>query len=129
MTDEALTPDHACCSAYGLGIFPMAENRDDAEALFWVDPVRTRGLPAGRDFHISRSLAQAGDLGAADYHVAVNHDFAAVHGRHCADRPEETWINDQTSLRCTATCTRCGHAHSLGDLASGERDDRRACTA
>ena len=39
-----------------MGIFPMAEARDDPE-IHWVDP-RTRGILPLDGFHISRSLAR-----------------------------------------------------------------------
>ena len=41
---------------YSIGIFPMAEHRDDPE-LFWVDP-KFRGVFPLDGFHISRSLAR-----------------------------------------------------------------------
>ena len=49
----ALSPDHLL-NAYAMGIFPMAEGRDDPE-IHWVDP-RRRGILPLDGFHISRSL-------------------------------------------------------------------------
>lgn len=100
-----LTPD-LLLKAYALGVFPMAESRDDPE-VFWVDPRRRGILPLDR-FHISRSLARR--LRRGGFEIAVNRDFAAtVEG--CADRPE-TWIND-TIFALYVALHRRGHAHSL----------------
>jgi len=100
-----LTPD-LLLKAYALGVFPMAESRDDPE-VFWVDPRRRGILPLDR-FHISRSLARR--LRRGGFEIAVNRDFAAtVEG--CADRPE-TWIND-TIFDLYVALHRRGHAHSL----------------
>src|SRR5471032_3058375 len=42
--------------AYALGIFPMAERRDDNE-VYWVDPER-RGILPLESFHLPRRLAR-----------------------------------------------------------------------
>jgi leucyl/phenylalanyl-tRNA--protein transferase len=86
MSGTELTPE-LLLSAYSVGIFPMAEGRNDPE-IFWVDPERRGVLPLD-DFHISRSLAKR--MRRQDYRVTLNQDFAAVVDG-CADRPE-TWIN------------------------------------
>jgi len=105
MERAELTPD-MLLQAYALGVFPMAESRDDPE-VFWVDPRRRGILPLDR-FHISRSLARR--LRRGGFEIAVNRDFAAtVEG--CADRPE-TWIND-TIFDLYLALHRRGHAHSL----------------
>ncbi len=51
-----LTPE-LLLQGYAVGIFPMAEHRDDPE-IFWVDPEH-RGILPLDGFHISRSLARA----------------------------------------------------------------------
>ena len=51
----AVTPE-MLLRAYGLGIFPMAESRDDP-SLFWVDP-DTRGVIPLDAFHLPRRLAR-----------------------------------------------------------------------
>jgi leucyl/phenylalanyl-tRNA---protein transferase len=73
--------------AYMMGIFPMAESRDDP-AMHWVDP-RLRGILPLDAFHISHSLAKRMRKGG--YDVRVDTAFADV-VTACADR-EETWIN------------------------------------
>jgi len=92
--------------AYSVGVFPMAENRNDPE-VFWVDPKR-RGILPLDGFHISRSLARRMRRGG--YEVTINHDFAAVLAA-CADR-EETWINEEIHDRYIEL-HKMGQAHSL----------------
>ena len=92
--------------AYALGVFPMAESREDPE-VFWVDP-RWRGIFPLDDFHISRSLAR--HIRRGRFEVSVNRDFDGTL-RGCADRPE-TWIND-TIFRLYTTLHARGFAHSL----------------
>ncbi|MFA3919653.1 leucyl/phenylalanyl-tRNA--protein transferase [Ruegeria hyattellae] len=91
---------------YSIGIFPMAEHREDPE-IFWVDP-KLRGVFPLDGFHISRSLARR--LRRQDYKITINHAFEAVLDG-CADR-NETWIN--TELRSHyLTLHQRGNAHSL----------------
>jgi leucyl/phenylalanyl-tRNA---protein transferase len=73
--------------AYMMGIFPMAESRDDP-SMHWVDP-RLRGILPLDAFHISTSLAKR--IRKGGYTVRVDTDFAGV-VTACADRTE-TWIN------------------------------------
>lgn len=92
--------------AYAMGVFPMAEGRDDPE-VFWVDP-RLRGIFPLDGFHISRSLART--IRRTPYQVTLNRDFAGtVIG--CAER-EETWINEPI-FSLYEQLHRMGHAHSL----------------
>ena len=84
---ERLTPE-MLIQGYGMGIFPMAESRDDAE-LHWIDPKRRGILPLDQ-FHIPRSLKKA--LRRDDYTIRVNSDFPHVIAQ-CASR-DTTWIND-----------------------------------
>ncbi len=51
-----------------MGIFPMAEHRDDPD-IFWVDP-RLRGVFPIDGFHISRSLARA--MRRTTFTVSIN---------------------------------------------------------
>jgi leucyl/phenylalanyl-tRNA--protein transferase len=111
-----LTPD-LLLHAYSVGVFPMAESRDDPE-VFWVDPKRRGVFPIG-GFRLSRSLAKT--IRKGDYEVRVNHDFAAV-VEGCADR-EETWINPEIRDRYIDLHEQ-GNAHSVeiyhdGDLSGG----------
>ncbi|MFG6582973.1 leucyl/phenylalanyl-tRNA--protein transferase [Sulfitobacter sp. 1A12779] len=100
-----LTPE-ILLHGYSIGIFPMAEHRDDPE-IFWVDP-RRRGVMPLNGFHISRSLARA--IRRSAFHHTINGDFQAVVAG-CADR-EDTWINAEITALYTAL-HRAGYAHSL----------------
>ncbi|RBI82762.1 leucyl/phenylalanyl-tRNA--protein transferase [Rhodosalinus halophilus] len=113
---EGLTPE-LVLRAYSVGLFPMAERRDDEE-VFWVDP-RRRGIIPLHGFRISRSLARR--LRRDDYGVTVDADFEGVIDA-CANR-DETWINAEIRRLYTAL-HKMGHAHSLevwmdGELAGG----------
>ncbi len=111
-----LTPD-LLLHAYSIGVFPMAETRDDPE-IFWVDP-KKRGVFPLDGFHISRSLARR--LRRGGYDIRINSDFAGVLAG-CADR-DETWINRDIRRQYVALHDM-GHAHWLevwqdGVLAGG----------
>ena len=105
MDGGSLTAD-MLLRAYALGVFPMAESREDPE-VFWVDP-RWRGIFPLDAFHISRSLAR--HIRRGGFEISVNRDFDGTL-RGCADRPE-TWIND-TIFRLYTTLHARGFAHSL----------------
>lgn len=101
----SLTPD-ILLHGYSIGIFPMAENRDDPE-IFWVDP-KKRGILPLNDFHISRSLAK--HMRNTDLTVSVDRDFVGVVDG-CADRAD-TWINTEIHSLYLSLHER-GQAHSL----------------
>ena len=91
---------------YSIGIFPMAESRDDPE-VFWVDPTR-RGVFPLDGFHVSRSLARR--IRKSAFTISINRDFSGVVDG-CADR-SETWINNEIYAHYMTLHNR-GHAHSL----------------
>lgn len=100
-----LTPE-LLLHGYSIGIFPMAEHRNDPD-VFWVDP-RRRGVMPLDGFHLSRSLKKA--IRNARYRPAINKDFVGtVEG--CANR-SETWINAEIRRLYAALHAR-GHAHSM----------------
>lgn len=105
MDEPELTPE-LMLKAYAMGIFPMAEARDDPR-VFWVDP-QLRGVIPLAGFHISRSLARS--LRRTDYQIRINTDFQGVLAA-CGDR-DETWIND-TLIALYHDLHHMGHAHSL----------------
>lgn len=112
----ALTPE-LLLHGYAIGIFPMAEHRDDPD-VFWVDPRHRGVLPLDR-FHISRSLGRR--MRRPDVSVTLNADFDRVLDA-CADRPE-TWINGEIASLYRELHRR-KRAHSVevwygGDLAGG----------
>lgn len=92
--------------AYSIGIFPMAEHRDDPE-VFWVDP-KLRGIMPLNGFHISRSLARR--IRRREFSISINKAFSSV-VEGCADRAE-TWINAEI-YQNYMTLHQRGFAHSL----------------
>lgn len=96
--------------AYAIGVFPMAESRDDPR-LFFVDPDKRGVLPLN-EFHISRSLRKT--VRKRHFEVRYDTDFAGVI-QACAektgDRPD-TWINPEIEALYMALYER-GHCHSV----------------
>ena len=100
-----LTPE-LLLHGYSIGIFPMAEHRDDPE-IFWVDP-RRRGVFPLDGFHISRSLSRA--MRRTRFTITTNTAFNDV-VTGCADRAD-TWINAEI-FSLYAQLHTLGHAHAL----------------
>jgi len=100
-----LTPE-LLLHGYSIGVFPMAEHRNDPE-VFWVDPQRRGVLPLDR-FRIARSLARR--MRRGDYRISIDEDFARV-VQGCADRAD-TWISEEISQHYSILHDT-GHAHSL----------------
>ena len=88
MTKGKLDPE-LLLTAYASGVFPMAENKQDA-SVFWVEPERRGVLPLD-GFHISHSMRRFLKKGV--FQVTFDTAFKEVM-EACADR-EETWINGQ----------------------------------
>ena len=105
----ALTPE-TLLRAYAVGLFPMAERRDD-ETLYWIDPEKRGILPIDR-FHLPRRLARK--FRRRPFEVRCDTAFERVM-RECAapadDRPE-TWINDEIIALYTEL-NLMGRAHSV----------------
>ena len=105
----AVTPE-MLLRAYGLGIFPMAESRDDPR-LFWVDP-DMRGVIPLDAFHLPKRLARRVRSGV--FEPRIDSDFSAVIQACAEPRPghPETWINDQIVALYAALFAR-GHVHTV----------------
>ncbi|MGZ0247869.1 MAG: leucyl/phenylalanyl-tRNA--protein transferase, partial [Alphaproteobacteria bacterium] len=73
-----LTPE-ILLRAYAVGLFPMAERRDDP-TLFWIDPEK-RGILPLDGFHVSRRLRRTVRSGL--YEVRCDTVFTDV-VRSCA---------------------------------------------
>ncbi len=104
-----LTPE-LLLNAYAVGIFPMAEHRDDPD-IFWVNPERRGILPLDQ-FHLPRSLART--IRRGTYEIRVNTAFAAVVAG-CAEATEgrpESWINAEIRALYQALFD-LGHAHCV----------------
>ncbi len=96
--------------AYAIGVFPMADHRDEEE-VYWVDPRRRAILPLD-GFALSRRLART--IRSDRFTVTADHAFADVL-RHCATTPRDgggTWINHRIEGAYGALHAR-GAAHSI----------------
>ena len=104
-----ITPE-ILLKAYALGVFPMAESRDDP-TLYWVDPEERGVLPLDA-FHVPHKVRKF--VRRDVYTVKVNTAFRDV-VLGCAeptpDRPS-TWIND-TVIDLYEQLYRMGRAHSV----------------
>jgi leucyl/phenylalanyl-tRNA--protein transferase len=103
--------------AYAIGVFPMAEDRDDPD-LFWIDP-RIRGVIPLDGFHIPKRLRKT--LKSNRFRVTFDRDFEGVMDgcAEATDRRPRTWINDKILTLYTAL-HRMDHAHSV-EVWDGER--------
>jgi leucyl/phenylalanyl-tRNA---protein transferase len=102
--------------AYAIGIFPMAEARNDPE-LYWIDPEQ-RGILPLDSLHIPRSLKKTVRQGLAgapgSFRVTSDQAFEAVINGCAAPAPGrgQTWINDTIYELCRSLFVM-GHAHSV----------------
>jgi leucyl/phenylalanyl-tRNA--protein transferase len=103
--------------AYALGIFPMAERRDDNE-VYWVDPER-RGILPLEDFHLPRRLARTVRQGR--FEVVCDREFDAVVEACAAPNfgRTDTWINGPIR-RLTNQLFALGYGHSVECRRKGE---------
>jgi len=104
-----LTPD-MLLRAYAIGVFPMAEDRDDPD-LFWIDP-RMRGIIDMDRFYVPKRMKRT--VRSGKYRVSFDEDFEGIMDG-CAEstqRRPRTWINDKI-LTLYTSLHRMGHAHSV----------------
>jgi len=104
-----LTPD-LLLRAYAIGIFPMAESRNDHD-LHWIDPEQ-RGILPLEKFHISRKLKRK--IRRCPFEVRCDADFNQTL-MACAEatrsRPD-TWINPVIE-KLYSNLFEMGFAHSV----------------
>lgn len=96
--------------AYAIGVFPMAESRNDPR-MFFVDP-DTRGVITLDHVHISKSLRKV--VRRAPYQVTCDTAFEAVLDG-CAEVTEhrkDTWINPEIR-RLYLELAALGRCHSV----------------
>jgi leucyl/phenylalanyl-tRNA--protein transferase len=93
-------------SAYGQGVFPMAD-RDGAIRWYTADP---RGVFELDKFHVPRTLRQL--VRQNRFEIRVNHDFAATMRACMSARQRETWINE-TLVEGYVRLHQLGFAHSV----------------
>jgi len=115
-----LTPE-LVLSAYAIGLFPMANDRDDP-VIHWIDPLHRGVLPLER-FHVPRKLKKT--IRQGRFALTVDRAFRAVIEACAEATPERprTWLNDDMISLYVALFER-GHAHSIeswqdGRLAGG----------
>ncbi len=104
-------PEDLLLRAYRIGIFPMADTRDDPE-MFWVEPKRRAILPLD-GFVCSRSLART--LRRGRFFVTCDTAFAEVLDACAAPRISEggqTWISHRIA-ESYRRLHAAGHAHSI----------------
>ncbi|WP_164118268.1 leucyl/phenylalanyl-tRNA--protein transferase [Sphingorhabdus sp. Alg239-R122] len=108
--------------AYAIGVFPMADSRDDPD-VFWVEPQLRAIFPLDR-FHLSRSLAKK--LRQDRFEFTCNAAFAKVIAA-CAETSSvaatkdraETWINHEIEA-AYIKLNQQGNAHSIECWQDGE---------
>jgi leucyl/phenylalanyl-tRNA--protein transferase len=113
---QLLTPE-LVLSAYSIGLFPMANDRDDP-VIHWIDPLHRGVLPLDR-FHVPRRLRKT--IRQERYRLTVDQAFARVIeacAEATADRPR-TWLNDDM-IRLYVELHARGHGHSI-EAWSGDR--------
>lgn len=96
--------------AYAMGVFPMAEHRDEA-SVFWVEP-RQRAIMPLDGFHLSRSLRKT--IAGERFRITADAAFEqviALCAESAPDRPD-TWINPAIE-KVFAELHRRGFAHSI----------------
>lgn len=97
--------------AYGIGVFPMAEDAG-ADELLWFDPQNRGILPLDEGFHVPRRFKRT--LRQHPYRISVDRDFFRTITA-CAASTESrprTWINGEIiALFCELH--DMGHAHSV----------------
>lgn len=111
-----LTPE-ILLRAYAVGLFPMAEHRDD-ETLYWIDPEK-RGIIPLESFHVPRRLRKT--VRGGPFEVRCDTAFDDVI-RACAapgDDREESWINDEI-VGLYTTLHEMGRAHCVETWLDGE---------
>ncbi|WP_193182583.1 leucyl/phenylalanyl-tRNA--protein transferase [Nisaea sediminum] len=96
--------------AYAIGVFPMAESRNDTRTFF-VDPDKRGILPLDA-FHVSRSLRK--EIRRRRFEVRCDTDFKAVLEGCSEPRLErpDTWINDEI-FRLYLSLHEMGYGHSI----------------
>jgi leucyl/phenylalanyl-tRNA--protein transferase len=105
----ALTPQ-MLLRAYALGVFPMAEGRDDPE-IYWIDP-EVRGILPLENFHLPRRLKRT--IRQKPFEIRCDSDFEGVINGCAAPGPgrHDTWINNQIFL-LNRQLFQMGFAHTV----------------
>ncbi len=115
-----LTPE-ILLQAYAVGLFPMAERRDDP-TLYWIDPEKRGILPLDA-VHIPRRLSRTVRGGVFEVRCDTAFDRVIAACAAPGVNRGETWINDEI-IELYGALHRMGRAHSVecwrdGGLAGG----------
>ena len=106
---SGLTPE-ILLRAYSVGLFPMAERRDD-NTLYWIDPEK-RGILPLNAFHASRRLKRTVRQGKIEVRCDSAFEEVILSCAEPADGRDETWINDEI-VRLYVDLFEMGRAHSV----------------
>lgn len=110
MSDAYIYAPETIIKAYSLGVFPMAESRDDGDLHFY-EP-QQRGILRINPPHIPRRLLRL--VRQTPWRVSINTDFRAVI-EGCAEQTEsraDSWINAEI-IRLYLALHKMGFAHSF----------------
>ena len=110
MSEAYIYAPETIIKAYSLGVFPMAESRDDG-ALHFYEP-QQRGILPINPPHIPRRLLRL--VRQTRWQVTINTDFRAVI-EGCAEQTEsreDSWINAEI-IRLYLALHKMGFAHSF----------------
>ena len=110
MSDAYIYAPETIIKAYSLGVFPMAESRDDG-ALHFYEP-QERGILPINPPHIPRRLLRL--VRQTGWQVSINTDFRAVI-EGCAEQTEsreDSWINAEI-IRLYLALHKMGFAYSF----------------
>jgi len=96
--------------AYAIGVFPMAESRDDPE-IYWIDP-ELRGVLPLDSFHLPRRLKRT--VRQRPFEIRCDSDFEGIIRGCAAPGPgrRDTWINSQILL-LNRQLFQMGFAHTI----------------
>lgn len=106
--------------AYAIGLFPMAENREDPE-LYWIDPEKRGVLPLD-GFHVPKKLRRT--VRSEKFRVTADTAFGEIIRACAAPAPgrEDSWINAEI-VELYEELHAMGRAHSVecwsGDALAG----------
>lgn len=96
--------------AYAIGVFPMAEGRDDPRIVF-VDPDKRGVLPLD-EFHMPRSLRKTIKRGLFEVRCDTAFAEVLVGCAETTSKRRDTWINPEIE-RLYNQLYRLGFAHSV----------------
>ena len=110
MSNAYIYAPETIIKAYSLGVFPMAESREDG-AIHFYEPLLRGILPIAPP-HIPRRLLRL--VRQTSWRVTINQDFRAVI-EGCAEPTEsraDSWINPEI-IRLYLALHKMGFAHSV----------------